>query len=84
MNYNINNFKKHLKHYINEFLEVLIALIVIKYTMDKTINLKEIFIMSMGVGFVTFLLEMYDEKFKENIRRGMGFAVGSQLMSKLS
>lgn len=83
MNYNINNFKKHLKHYINEVLEAFIALIVIRYAMDKTINVKEVIIMSMSVGFITFLLELYNPNIKDSIRRGMSFTVGSQLMSKL-
>ena len=82
-NNNIENFKKHLKHYINEFFEVFIALIIIKYAMDKTIKLKEIIPMSIGIGFVTFLLELYNPNIKNNVRNGMSFTVGTQLMSTL-
>lgn len=67
--------------YIHEFLEVFISILIIRIAMDKQIDMYKIIQASAAIGFITFILENYNSDFKSNIKQGITFSVGSQMMS---
>ena len=72
----------YLKRYIQEILEAFVAILIIKVATDKQIIYSHILKGSLFVGILTLLLEEYNPEFKEQIRQGITFTVGSQMMSQ--
>lgn len=72
----------YLKRYIQEVLEAFVAILIIKIATDKQLLFNEILKGSIFVGILTLLLEEYNPEFKEQIRQGITFTVGSQVMSQ--
>ena len=75
------NIKHWVVIYIHEFLEVFISILIIRIAMDKQIDMYKIIQASAAIGFITFILENYNSEFKSNIKQGITFSVGSQMMS---
>jgi hypothetical protein len=75
------DIKKLLLIYIHEFFEVFVSILIIRIAMDKHVNLIKIVQASAAIGFITFILENYSTEFKSNIKQGITFSVGSQMMS---
>lgn len=75
------NIKHWVVIYIHEFLEVFISILIIRIAMDKQIDMYKIIQASAAIGFITFILENYNSDFKSNIKQGITFSVGSQMMS---
>ena len=75
------DIKKMLLIYIHEFFEVFVSILIIRIAMDKHVNLIKIVQASAAIGFITFILENYSTEFKSNIKQGITFSVGSQMMS---
>jgi hypothetical protein len=67
--------------YIHEFLEVFISILIIRIAMDKEVDMYRIIQASAAIGLITFILENYNSDFKSNIKQGITFSVGSQMMS---
>lgn len=67
--------------YINEFLEAFISILIIRVAMEKEVHLKKMIYASLVIGLVTFILENYNKDFKSNIKQGITFSVGSQMIS---
>lgn len=72
----------YIKRYIQEVLEAFVAILIIKIATDKELIYINILKGSVFVGILTLLLEEYNPEFKEQIRQGITFTVGSQLMSQ--
>ena len=72
----------HAKHYLNEVLEALIAIIIIRVAMEKQLDMTIIIKESMLIGLFTFIIELYNPDLKSNISQGMSFTVGSQIMAR--
>ena len=49
--------------------------------MDKHVDLIKIVQASAAIGLITFILENYNTDFNSNIKQGITFSVGSQMMS---
>ena len=75
------DIKKMLLIYIHEFFEVFVSILIIRIAMDKHVDLIKIVQASAAIGFITFILENYSTEFKSNIKQGITFSVGSQMMS---
>lgn len=75
------DIKKLLLIYIHEFFEVFVSILIIRIAMDKHVDLIKIVQASAAIGFITFILENYSTEFKSNIKQGITFSVGSQMMS---
>jgi hypothetical protein len=75
------DIKKLLLIYIHEFFEVFVSILIIRIAMDKHVDLIKIVQASAAIGFITFILENYNTEFKSNIKQGITFSVGSQMMS---
>jgi hypothetical protein len=67
--------------YLNECFEAFIAIVIIRIAIDKSINMIQIIQASLMIGFLTFLLEHYNKDLKGNIKQGITFTAGSQLMN---
>lgn len=67
--------------YINEFLEAFISIMIIRIAMDKELQMYKIIQASAVIGLITFILENYNSEFKSNIKQGITFSAGSQMMS---
>lgn len=72
----------YLKRYIQEVLEAFVAILIIKVATDKQLVYINILKGSIFIGILTLLLEEYNPDFKEQIRQGITFTVGSQMMSQ--
>lgn len=75
------DIKKMLLIYIHEFFEVFVSILIIRIAMDKQVDLIKIVQASASIGFITFILENYNTDFKSNIKQGITFSVGSQMIS---
>jgi hypothetical protein len=75
------NFRKMFVIYIHEFFEVFVSIIIIRIAMDKQVDIYKITQASAAIGLITFILENYNTDFKSNIKQGITFSVGSQMMS---
>lgn len=75
------DLKKMFTIYIHEFFEVFVSIIIIRLAMDKHVDIYRIVQASAVIGLVTFILENYNTDFKSNIKQGITFSVGSQMMS---
>lgn len=75
------DIKKMLLIYIHEFFEVFVSILIIRIAMDKGVDLMKIAQASAAIGLVTFILENYNTDFNSNIKQGITFSVGSQMMS---
>lgn len=73
---------RHIKHYLNEVLEAMIAIVIIRVAMEKTIEIATVIKESMIIGIFTFFLELYSPDLKTNVSQGISFTVGSQLMAR--
>ena len=67
--------------YIHEFFEVFVSILIIRLAMDKGVDMMKIVKASAAIGFLTFILENYNTDFNSNIKQGITFSVGSQMMS---
>ncbi len=67
--------------YINEVFEAFISIVIIRVAIDKPIHFNKLIQASLAIGLVTFFLENYDQDFKSNIKEGITFSVGSQMIS---
>ena len=68
--------------YFHECVEIFVSILIIRIAMDKSVDFYRILQASMVIGFVTFMLEHYNSKFKSNVKQGITFSVGSQMMSQ--
>ncbi len=75
------DIKKMLLIYIHEFFEVFVSILIIRIAMDKQVDLMKIIQASAAIGLITFILENYNTDFKSNIKQGITFSVGSQMIS---
>lgn len=75
------DIRKMLTTYIHEFFEVFVSILIIRIAMDKGIDLMRIVQASAAIGLITFILENYNTDFNSNIKQGITFSVGSQMMS---
>lgn len=73
--------KKMISVYIHEFFEVFVSILIIRIAMDKHVDLIKIVQASAAIGLITFILENYNTDFNSNIKQGITFSVGSQMMS---
>lgn len=67
--------------YLNECFEAFIAIIIIRIAIDKGFNFLQIIQASLLIGFLTFLLEYYNKDLKGNIKQGITFTAGSQIIN---
>lgn len=76
-------FSKFLERYLREFLEVFVSIMIIKFAMEKTdFDLYVVIYESLIIGFLTTLLSQHSEDFTNNIKQGILFSVGSQMISR--
>lgn len=75
------NIKHWVIIYIHEFLEAFISIMIIRIAMDKDLDMYKIIQASAVIGLITFILENYNSDFKSNIKQGITFSAGSQMMS---
>jgi hypothetical protein len=75
------DIKKWVWIYLHEFFEVFVSILIIRIAMDKQVDLQKIIQASAAIGLITFILENYNTDFKSNIKQGITFSVGSQMMS---
>jgi hypothetical protein len=75
------DIRKMILIYIHEFFEVFVSILIIRLAMDKGVDMMKIVKASAVIGFLTFILENYNTDFNSNIKQGITFSVGSQMMS---
>lgn len=76
-----NSIKKWMLIYIQEVFEAFIAILIIRIAVDKNVNFYKIILVSLAIGFVTMILENYNSTFNSNIKQGITFTAGSQMIS---
>ncbi|NBP01419.1 MAG: hypothetical protein EBU90_15025 [Proteobacteria bacterium] len=74
--------KSFIELYVIEFFQALIAILVIKIAMEKPIEIGRIIWESALIGLLTYILEQHFPEYNSNIRQGISFTIGSQLMSR--
>lgn len=67
--------------YIHEFVQVFVSILIIRIAMEKEIHLGKTVYASMVIGLITSILENYNSDFTSNIKQGITFSAGSQLMA---
>lgn len=67
--------------YLHECFEAFIAIVIIRIAIDKGFNFTQIIQASLLIGLLTFLLEHYDKDLKGNIKQGITFTAGSQIIN---
>lgn len=78
---NKESIKKWLLIYAQEVLEAFIAILIIRIAIDKGIDLYKIILVSLAIGFLTMILENYNSTFNSNLKQGITFTAGSQMIS---
>ena len=73
--------KKWILIYIQEVLEAFIAILIIRIAVDKGIDFYKIMLVSLAIGFLTMVLENYNSTFNSNIKQGITFTAGSEMIS---
>lgn len=83
---NFKNFKliEFIRIYLEEFMEALIAVTVVRFLLSKGINFKETIIQSMIIGFVTFILENFSPDTKKSVKNGINLSIGTTLMKTIT
>lgn len=76
--------RSFLSLYIQEVFEAAASIIIIQVAMDKEVEFHKVFTASLGIGFLTYVLEQYNPDFKSNVSQGITFTVGSQIMSRFT
>lgn len=74
------DFFYYIKRYFFEFIEALVALTILNYFKDGKVNMESNIKLSLGIGVITLILEEYNPNFSSNIKSGMSFTVGSNLI----
>lgn len=74
----------YIKLYFFECLEAMVAILILRLALEKEINVPLIIKASMLIGLLTFLLEQYNPEFKQSVRQGITFTVGSQILNAFS
>lgn len=74
------NFFYYIKRYFFEFLEALVALTILNYFKNGSINTFENMKLASGIGIITLILEEYNPDFSSNIKSGISFSVGTNLV----
>ena len=67
--------------YLHECFEAFIAIVVIRIAVDKAFDFGKIIQASMIIGLLTFMLENYNKSLKSNIKQGITFTAGSQIVN---
>jgi hypothetical protein len=73
--------KKWILIYVQEVLEAFVAILIIRIAVDKDIDFYKITLVSLGIGFLTMILENYNSTFNSNLKQGITFTAGSQIIS---
>jgi hypothetical protein len=76
-----NSINKWMRIYIQEVFEAFIAILIIRIAVDKSVDFYRIILVSLVIGFVTMVLENYNSTFNSNIKQGITFTAGSQMIS---
>lgn len=76
-----NTINKFFMMYMDEFFQVFVAILIIRIAMDKNIDLYKIVVISAIIALVTLMLEYYNSDFNSNIKQGITFTAGSQMIS---
>jgi hypothetical protein len=76
-----DSIKKWILIYIQEVLEAFVAILIIRIAVDKSVDLYRIILVSLVIGFVTMILENYNSTFNSNLKQGITFTAGSQMIS---
>lgn len=74
--------KSFIELYVIEFFQAMIAIVVIKIAMEKPIDIVRVMWESALIGLLTYFLEQHFPDYNSNIRQGISFTIGSQLMSR--
>lgn len=84
-NNNTNVIKKNILDwiliYINEVFEAFVSILIIRVAIDKPIDIHKLLKASLAIGVVTSILENYNHDFQSNIKQGITFSVGAQMIS---
>ena len=76
-----NTIYKLFMMYMDEFFQVFVAILIIRIAMDKNIDFYKIVVISAIIALVTLMLEYYNSDFNSNIKQGITFTAGSQMIS---
>lgn len=76
-----NTIHKFFIMYMDEFFQIFASILMIRIAMDKNIDLYKILLISAIIAFVTLILEHYNSQFNSNIKQGITFTAGSQMIS---
>lgn len=75
------NFFYYIKRYFSEFLEALIALTLLSlFKKENTIDIQKNIKLALGIGVITLILEEYNPNFSSNIKSGISYTVGTNLI----
>jgi len=75
------DIKKIVVMYLDEFFQIFVAILIIRIAMDKNVDFYKILIISSIIALVTLILEYYNSDFNSNIKQGITFTAGSQIVS---
>jgi hypothetical protein len=78
---NKETIKKWMLIYVQEVLEAFVAILIIRIAVDKGIDFYKIILVSLAIGFLTMILENYNSTFNSNLKQGITFTAGSQMIS---
>lgn len=74
------DFFYYIKRYFFEVLEAFVALTILNYFKNGSINITDNLKLASGIGIITLILEEYNPDFSSNIKSGISFSVGSNLV----
>ena len=76
------NFVYYVKRYFNELLEASVGLFIIYLLSNKNdINVKLLLRNIAIFAFVTLIVEEYNPEYSSNIKQGVTFTIGSNLLA---
>ena len=78
----IENVNLYIQMYLKEVFEVLVSIIIIRIAIEKEIDIYVVIKESLMIGVLTFLLEFYNPDLKHNVKNGITYTVGTQLIGR--
>jgi hypothetical protein len=71
----------YIRRYIQEVFEAAIAVSIVIYLFKKPYDFNELVRMSLIIGAVTLVLEEYDHEHVVNLKQGILFTIGANLVT---
>jgi hypothetical protein len=71
----------YIRRYIQEVFEAAVAISIVIYLFKKSFQFQELARMSFVIGAVTLVLEEYDHEHVVNLKQGILFTIGANMVT---